>query len=569
LEAILDRATGPLNDAGHNIKPPVMWTLHVLGPVRLTAADGTDVARLGTKTEAVLIYLAVHAGKPASRRALIELIWPDRSGDEARNAFRQWLFDFRRRFGEDALLRTEGELLRIDSGVCVTDLALFHALAHSDNPADWAEACEAYTGALADKLSVTTEFDHWLAGHRELVCGAARELLGRMAAEETAASANAACTLARVLIADDPLDEAAYRALMRLQEAAGQRAKAAETWIACRRALMAEVGAQPSAATCALHERIQRGTAAGVASGPVLRVLPAAPPPVRPGSDEASAAAADYMQHGQEMMINILCSDAYNGEARAAFQAAAALCPHEAAPPWMVARAHFNDFVFGWNGDPLAHYQASLAIIDRLRREHPKDDLVRGMSARLQIWRREHEAAHAELRPVLARSEHPWLMLVMAEVLMYAGRYAEAIVLARRAREAEPSNLAMFRSVEGMARFGQGDLEGARLVLSSALRRHPRHCVSWATLAAVHAELGDVDAARAAARAARGNNSRYSLSFARDVMPFADAAVRARWVKAWATAGMPAAEGALEPSEAEWTAPARAAVHPVFNAIVA
>jgi DNA-binding SARP family transcriptional activator len=547
-----------------------MWTLHVLGPVRLVAADGSEVARLGTKTEAVLAYLAMRGEQPCSRRALMDLLWPDRSEDEARNALRQWLFDFRRRFSSDCPVHSDGGLLRIDAAACDTDLSRFQRLARSEDPQDWLAACEAFGGDLADRLAVTIDFDRWLMGNREVVRALALELLARMAQRGPhGAAVTAAYKLARVLIAGDPLDEGAYRALMSIHEAAGQRAKAMETWLECRRVLMAGVGAQPSDDTAALHRRIQEGQAPSV-EAPAILPRYHAPPPLLPGSDDAGVAAADYMRQAGELIASILLSEKIAVSARQALLSAIALCPHDAVPRRMLARAHYLEFLFGWNGHPAAHYRASAGITEALRRHFPEDPMVVGAAARLAIWRGEHGLAETEVRGAVRRADNPWLLLVLAETLLYAGRHAEAIAVARRAQEMPGAYVSWLRNVVGMACFGQRDLDGALHSLSSALRYSPRHCVAWATLAAVHVERGDIDAARASAESARGENRRYSLAFARDVMPFADQAVRDRWVKAWAAAGMPEREGTKLDAEVEWVVdPSRAATHPVFNALVA
>jgi tetratricopeptide (TPR) repeat protein len=468
---------------------------------------------------------------------------------------RQWLFDFRRRCGGACPVRSEGELLQLDAQACETDLARFHELAQSDVPAQWPEAVGLLGGALAERLSATAEFDQWLAAQRESVRSAAHDLLLRMASMELGpTSLTAACQLARTLVAIDPLDEAAYRALMVLQDAAGQRAKAMETWIACRRALMAEVGAQPSAETVAVHQRIQCGAPAPGRRAPIpyLR-LPAGatPPPPVSGSDEALAAAADYMERGASYCSNMACADD-NWKARAAYQAAAELCPHDPEPRWMLSRTHLNDFVFGWHGNPAAHYRTACAQVAWLRRRFPGDPLARGMAGRLLLWRGEHQAALHELKQSLAQGETVWILGSLANALTYAGRDDEALAVARAGLQMQPNDRGFLRTIEGMAQFNMGDLEGALRTVGSALRRHPRHCVAWGTLAAVHAELGDIDAARAAVAAAKSDNARMSVDFARKVMPFTDPAVRDRWVKAWAVAGMPRSEGTLRRAEGEW-----------------
>lgn len=500
--------------------------------------------RLGAKTEAVLAYLALRGALPASRRSLIELLWSDRCDDDARNALRQWLFHFRKTCGQASLLRVDGELIAIDPSQCDVDLWRLEELGRSDNPIDWPQACSLFTGDLAEQLAATPEFDRWIAGQRELVRGTARELLVRMSqCARDPATVAAACAMAHLLITTDPLDEAAYRALMTLQDGAGQRAKALETWRQCRRALMAEVGAQPSVETTAVHERIQGVTQALSTPWqfPVLRLHCAdTPPSPLPGSDKAMQAAADDVLRGLHHYFLGTPDD--NALARAAYRSAAALAPHAAQPGVLAAFTCFNDFNYGWNGDPHVNFRRAAGMAAGLRRRYPRDPLPYGISGKLRLWAGEYEAAIEELEVALAGFESPWHVAALADAHTRVGNHGEALALVRRALDMEPNDHGVFRTIEGMAHYALGDLDAALQCFGSAVRRHPRYCVAWGGLAAVHAELGDLEAAREATAAATQDNLRQSVEFARNGLPMADPKLRARWESAWAAAGMPSTE---------------------------
>lgn len=524
-----------------------MWKLQVLGSVQLTPVKSANIPRMGAKSEAVLTYLGVRGVNPSSRRGLIELLWADRSNGDSHNAFRQWLFHFRRTFGEACPVRSEGEQLWIDRTVCEVDLWRFLELAQSDEPRDWREACAVFSGDLADQLSATPEFDHWLAAHRELVRSTARDLLARMSqGVYDAAVVAPAARLARLLITADPLDEAAYRALMIMQDAGGQRAKALETWRECRKALMSEVGVGPSAETISVHERIHdtAPTLVKWCGFPLVRLGPGSSTALpAPGSDDAMEAAVDAMLRGFHHYFHGSAED--NVQARAAFQSAARLCPQAAQPGVLSAFTHFTDFNYGWNGNPLNNYRKAAAMAASLRRRYPTDWGPHTICGRLLLWKEEYQAAIEEFEIALAGLESPWQLAALAEAKMCVGKNQEAIDLARHALEMEPNDHGIFKTIEGMARFAMGDLDAALHAFSSAVRRYPKYCVAQGGLAAVHAELGDIEAAQAATAAAKLQNVRMSLEFARSGMPMADPSVRRRWIKAWSAAGMPKADGSL------------------------
>jgi DNA-binding SARP family transcriptional activator len=69
---------------------------------------------------------------------------------------------------------------------------------------------------------------------------------------------SAAVAHARTMLELDPLREPSQRALMEAQLAAGDRASALRTYEECRRLLSEQLGADPSEATRALHERMLR-----------------------------------------------------------------------------------------------------------------------------------------------------------------------------------------------------------------------------------------------------------------------------------------------------------------------
>lgn len=78
-------------------------TLHPFGPLRLTDAQDQPVAGLGRRGQAILVFLAMQPGKRAERARLADLLWSDRSEEQARASLRQELSVLRRVLGAEAL----------------------------------------------------------------------------------------------------------------------------------------------------------------------------------------------------------------------------------------------------------------------------------------------------------------------------------------------------------------------------------------------------------------------------------------------------------------------------------
>ena len=63
-----------------------MVRVSVLGPLEVTDAAGRPVRVAGQRVRALLILLAMDAGRVVSARSLIERLWPDERPTDAANA---------------------------------------------------------------------------------------------------------------------------------------------------------------------------------------------------------------------------------------------------------------------------------------------------------------------------------------------------------------------------------------------------------------------------------------------------------------------------------------------------
>lgn len=130
-------------------------------------------------------------------------------------------------------------------------------------------------------------FEAWLAGERERLHELGLRVLGALLARQTAAGLpERAIETALRLLALDPLQETAHRALMRLYAAQGRGAAALRRYQVCVEALWRELRVEPEPETKRLYQEIlaQRSSQAPAPAG-----APRASAPAAPRGGEASA----------------------------------------------------------------------------------------------------------------------------------------------------------------------------------------------------------------------------------------------------------------------------------------
>ena len=208
------------------------------------------------KTLALVCYVAVEGR--SSRARLAELFWGDLDEATARRNLRRALHRLRTAgLGEE--LQTDDESVAFADVRC--DLVEFDAAVRAER---WADAQALRTGPLCDGLELedASGFDAWLRAQRERSTRDWRHATAQHAAAlEAAGALRAAIDAHQRLLADDDLQEATYRTLMRLHDALGERAAALEIYARCERTLGEELGLQPLPDTRLLADRIRRRVA--------------------------------------------------------------------------------------------------------------------------------------------------------------------------------------------------------------------------------------------------------------------------------------------------------------------
>jgi DNA-binding SARP family transcriptional activator len=262
--------------------------LKVLGGFEVRIESGSSLTLPTRKTRALLAYLALSAGAGQPRDKLTALLWGDSGDRQARQSLRQALFALRRSLapaGAGEIL-VEGERVALDPAAVEVDAALFERHVRAGTPETLEHAMALYRGDLLEGLLVREAgFEEWLVAERERLRELAQEALARLVAlHDRRGDLDLAIRAGQRLIALDPLQEPAHRALMRLYARDGRRGAALRQYQTCLDVLQRELGTEPEAQTRELyHDLLRRRSALAPASRDAARAAPApVPPPAAP-----------------------------------------------------------------------------------------------------------------------------------------------------------------------------------------------------------------------------------------------------------------------------------------------
>jgi DNA-binding SARP family transcriptional activator len=262
--------------------------IRLLGNCSLVYRDEPVTGVNAPRTQSLLAYLVLHRDAPQPRQHLAFLFWPDSSEAQARNNLRQTLHTLRLALpNADAFLQADTNTLRwrpdapfrLDVAEFERALTLADAAESQEHVAGLRSALEQAANLYqADLLPGC--YDEWIAPERERLRQRFLHVLDRLVQLlEMQHDYSAAISCAWRMIRHDPLNEDAYRCLMRLLALKGDRAGALRVYHACAGVLERELGIAPSPQTTAVYQRLLRpeGAAAATATDTPRHVLGATP----------------------------------------------------------------------------------------------------------------------------------------------------------------------------------------------------------------------------------------------------------------------------------------------------
>ncbi|MFY0310539.1 BTAD domain-containing putative transcriptional regulator [Leisingera sp. D0M16] len=251
--------------------------------VRLSKGAASGLAK---KSQALLAFLSMEDGRPATRERVATMLWGNTGDERARHNLRQALSQIRRVLGPAVC--SDGDTLRLNTSLCDADVSVFVRSKDCHDVAELQEALELYRGDFLESFHVQAEeFETWARGTRERLRAMACTMIDRLAGKLVAQGADTEAEAAlRRKLAIDPCCEMAHRALMELLNRQGRRSEAMRQFKLCGEALQRDLDTTPSPETQAVFDAISnsglsalpgtpsRSETASSTGKPVVAVLP-------------------------------------------------------------------------------------------------------------------------------------------------------------------------------------------------------------------------------------------------------------------------------------------------------
>jgi predicted ATPase/DNA-binding SARP family transcriptional activator len=255
--------------------------LSVLGELEVLVDDVPVSSFESDKVRALLVYLAVEAGRVHRRETLLGLLWPDYPEGAARHNLSQCLFNLRLAINDHTakppylFITRDAIHFNRDSDYSL-DLDQFNS-----NFVAWGKnrtresidssilltqleaMAELYRGEFLQQffLGDSAEYEAWVIVQRETLHQRAMEAITILVNEYDQQGDYAiARRYALRQLELDPWREEVHCQVMRLLALDGQRSAALAQYEICRKVLAAELGVEPSSQTRDLYEQIRLGT---------------------------------------------------------------------------------------------------------------------------------------------------------------------------------------------------------------------------------------------------------------------------------------------------------------------
>ncbi|NKY33096.1 AfsR/SARP family transcriptional regulator [Nocardia speluncae] len=242
--------------------------IEVLGPLRVVAGDRC-VGVGGARARALLIRLALEAGRVVAARTLVESVWPEDIPDHPDAALHSLVARLRRALPESTMLRAETAGYRLNVPAEAVDAVRFERLAEAGRrdleAGRYGAAQELLTGALGlwrgDPLAdvVHLPFAAAVAVRLDELRLAATEDRIEAVLSGSFPQRSALSVELNQLIAANPLRERLRSLLIRALVASGRQAEALSAYEDYRTVLATQLGTDPGPELRELHLRMLRG----------------------------------------------------------------------------------------------------------------------------------------------------------------------------------------------------------------------------------------------------------------------------------------------------------------------
>lgn len=218
------------------------------------------------KVKVLLALLVLNRGREFSRDRLVSLLWPESALDAARKNFYGIWSILRRALttptGTCPYLIRQQRGLRIDANLLISDVMRLDEICNillfeRAEYGGWAQVLSQIDERFSDDILPSESENEAIVGRRaecrdklvDALLSASSRLVG-------AGDARQGLWFARAALQHDRTREDVYTMLMKAQLGSGQRTAALETYFACRRFLVEDLGIDPSVETMRLYYSI-------------------------------------------------------------------------------------------------------------------------------------------------------------------------------------------------------------------------------------------------------------------------------------------------------------------------
>jgi DNA-binding SARP family transcriptional activator len=249
------------------VLPPLRF--EVLGRFAVRRGSWQVGETWGRSVDARLVrFLLVNVDRSVPEDLIFEALWPGLPEAGARNSLRVAVSRARRLLdppgAKHSVIDSAGRNYRLTLGeLDVIDAEEFRSaatLALADSGEPRRQLLDHARSLWGGEPLSEERYADWATGYRELLVDRYTGVLaGLVEVHEAAGGHTEVANVARELVNLDPLNEGGHRALIAAYARAGRRGYALRQYLECRRALVEQLGVEPSAATSRLQSRILAG----------------------------------------------------------------------------------------------------------------------------------------------------------------------------------------------------------------------------------------------------------------------------------------------------------------------
>jgi TolB-like protein/Tfp pilus assembly protein PilF len=237
--------------------------INLIGEFQCLDKDGQVLDISAAKDQGVIAILTLSESHSCSRSRIIDLLWSDRSKEQALASVRQSLWSLKKVLGDsaDSLLRVDRKKIGLNPGPVRTDIDEFRELIKSPESESLEKAVSLHRGDLLEGLVIQDrQWQEWLTRERENLRAGLAETLCTLIEHYTAEpDTHRLIDTGRRLIELDPYREEGHRAMMQGFADSNQKALALKQFERCSELLLQELKTAPSSETRELFTQIKEG----------------------------------------------------------------------------------------------------------------------------------------------------------------------------------------------------------------------------------------------------------------------------------------------------------------------